>query len=496
MRVLLLDLDSTRADHLGCYGYHRDTTPNIDRIAKEGVRFTNYYTTDAPCAPSRNALMTGRFGIHTGNIGHGGTAGDMRTEGIEREFHDRLKSDSFPAIFRRNGMKTALISPFAERHSSWQFYAGFTEMYNTGKTGDESAEEVTPTVLDWLERNGDKDDWFLYVNYWDPHTPYRAPKDYGNPFENEPLPAWLTEDVLKEHLQSIGPHSAREINMYDNFENPSFPRHPGEITDMAGLRRVIDGYDTGLHYMDEHIGEIFKQMDNANILEDTVVIITADHGENLGELGIYAEHGTADQMTCRLPMIIRWPGLQANHVDNGLHYHLDLLPTIADLLEQEHRPTWDGQSYASILRNGKSADRTFLVFSQNAHVCQRAVRFDKWLYIRTYHDGFHLFDKEMLFDIVNDPHEQHNLSEKRRDLCKEAVYILNQWHDDMMFSMNYDTDPMWTVIKEGGPYHAKTEDLIRYLSHLRRTGRSDGAEQLEQKYQKDLASKGFLFRNS
>lgn len=63
MRVLLLDLDSTRPDHLGCYGYHRNTSPHIDRIAEEGVRFTNYYTTDAPCAPSRNAFMTGQFGI-------------------------------------------------------------------------------------------------------------------------------------------------------------------------------------------------------------------------------------------------------------------------------------------------------------------------------------------------------------------------------------------------------------------------------------------------
>ena len=139
MRVLLLDLDAMRPDHFGCYGYHRDTTPNIDRIAEEGVRFTNYYTTDAPCAPSRNAFMTGRFGIHTGNISHGGTAGDMRNEGPSRGFSDKLQRESFPTIFRKAGMKTALISPFAERHSSWQFYAGFNEIYNTGKHGGESA---------------------------------------------------------------------------------------------------------------------------------------------------------------------------------------------------------------------------------------------------------------------------------------------------------------------------------------------------------------------
>ncbi|CAM3900456.1 MULTISPECIES: sulfatase-like hydrolase/transferase [Paenibacillus] len=72
MRVLLLDLDSMRPDHLGCYGYARNTSPHIDRIAAEGIKFDNYYTSDAPCFPSRTALMTGRFGIHNGVVGHGG----------------------------------------------------------------------------------------------------------------------------------------------------------------------------------------------------------------------------------------------------------------------------------------------------------------------------------------------------------------------------------------------------------------------------------------
>lgn len=95
MKVLLLDLDSTTPSHLGCYGYHRNTSPNIDSIAAEGVIFTNYYTTDAPCLPSRTALMTGTFGIHNGVVGHGGTAADLRHEGVDREFRSRLGSESF-----------------------------------------------------------------------------------------------------------------------------------------------------------------------------------------------------------------------------------------------------------------------------------------------------------------------------------------------------------------------------------------------------------------
>ena len=83
MRILYIDIDSQRPDHLGCYGYHRDTSPNIDRIAREGVRYDNYYVSDAPCLPSRTALWSGRHGIHTGVINHGGVASEIKLMGIE-----------------------------------------------------------------------------------------------------------------------------------------------------------------------------------------------------------------------------------------------------------------------------------------------------------------------------------------------------------------------------------------------------------------------------
>jgi choline-sulfatase len=485
LKILLLDLDSTSPSHLGCYGYHRDTSPHIDQISREGVRFTNYYTSDAPCLPSRTALMTGRFGIHNGVVGHGGTAADLRLEGEERSFQSRLNRESLPALFRAEGMHTTLISPFGERHSAWPFYAGFNEIHNTGRSGAESGEEVTPLVLDWISRNAENDNWLLYVNYWDAHTPYRAPESFGNPFAGEPLPPWMTEEILEMHKRKVGPHSASEVNMFNDHTQEEYPRLPGKIMGMDSLRQMIDGYDCGIRYMDEHIGLIFDALKAQGIMDDLVIIITADHGENMGELGIYGEHGTADQGTCRIPMIIRYPGMKQNHVDHGLHYHLDLAPTLAELMGREPMPSWDGQSYAPALKTGQDCGRETLVISQCAHVCQRSVRFDQWLYIRTYHDGYHLFDTEMLYNLEEDSHEQHNVAAAHPEVCREAVYRLNEWHDGMMRTMPYDTDPLWTVMKEGGPYHAKGQ-LKDYAHRLEETGRGHAIPELMKRHPREF----------
>jgi arylsulfatase A-like enzyme len=485
MRILYLDLDTTRPDHLGCYGYHRSTSPNIDRIAAQGVRFTNYYCTDAPCLPSRTALMSGRFGIHTGVVGHGGTAADMRIEGASRDFRDRLGNDALPAFLRAVGFRTVSISPFAERHSAWHFLAGFSEIHNTGRRGGESAEEVTPTALKWIRDNARQDDWFLQVNYWDPHTPYRAPAEFGNPFREVPPPAWVTEDVLRRQRAKAGPHGPCELNMYDDRVSPRFPRYPGQIRDRDDIKRFFDGYDCGIAYMDSHIGQIFQALEDQGVMDDLTIIISADHGENLGELGLWGEHATADHTTCRIPMILRSPGIRPGRVDEGLHYQIDLAPTLADLLGREPAQRWDGRSYAGALRSDAEVGREFAVLSQCAHVCQRGVRWGPWLYMRTYHCGYHLFPREMLFSIAEDPYEQHNLAAEQPALCRQGASYLMEWHDRMMSTMPYDVDPLWTVMKEGGPFHARGR-LAGYCERLEATGRTEAAEALRRKYPGEL----------
>lgn len=481
MRVLFIDIDTLRPDHMGCYGYHRNTTPNMDAVASQGVCFDQYYCSDAPCLPSRAALISGMFGIRNGAVGHGGTAADRRLTGPVRDFQDPVDQWNFNNIFRRAGMHTVSVSTFPERHSSWWFNAGLNECYNVGGCGSESGEKVLPVALDWLERNKDRDNWFLHVHFWDPHTPYRAPFDFPNPFENEPLDGWITEEVFAHHLKHTGPHCINEIGMYTDQIPPQFPRMLGKATNMAEMKQVMDGYDHGILYADYLVGQIFDKLRVQGIYDDTAVIITSDHGENMGELGLYAEHGTADYPTCHIPFIIKWPGCRQNIHEDGFHYNIDLLPTMAELLNVAPGSDWDGRSYASSILEGKNTGRDYLVLSQMAHVCQRSARFGDWLYMRTYHDGYHLFDKEMLYNVKDDPHEQFDVKDQHPDLCAQGAKIILDWHDEQMLKSASPIDPMMTVLHEDGPYHTHT-DLAAYIARLEATGRAEGAARLREKY--------------
>ena len=489
MRILYLDLDTLRPDHLGCYGYPRNTSPNIDRLAQQGIRFDGYYTSDAPCLPSRAALMTGQFGIHNGVINHGGSCADRPADGVHRGFRDSMANGgSLTNVIRNAGLHTCYIGGFGERHSAYWFYAGFHEVHDTAMGGMESAEHVTPAVLEWIENNASRDNWYLHVNYWDPHGPYRAPAEFGNPFANDPLPVWLTEDVRKAHWDMAGPHTAQDLSMYDSATNPSYPRHPGDLPDMGAVRRMIDGYDCGIRYLDDHIGRLVAALAAKGVMEDLVVVISSDHGENMGELGVYVEHGTADQITCRIPMIVRWPGtVKAGGVDTGLHYNLDLIPTLAELMKQPVKPYWDGCSFAATLVKGEDTGRDQLVLSQCCHVCQRSVRWADWLYIRTYHDGFHLFPREQVYRVADDPHEQYNVAESRPDLCREGAWRLLNWHDEMMATLPRGrvADPMRVVLDEGGPFHARGQ-LREYVKRLNATGRGDAVEELMRRHPREF----------
>jgi arylsulfatase A-like enzyme len=485
LRVLYIDIDSLRPDHLGCYGYHRATSPAIDALAADGVRFENCYVSDAPCLPSRTALWSGRFGFRTGVVGHGGTAAQPFIEGAGRQFSDCFGKTGWISALRRQGYFTATISPFGERHSAWHWYAGFNEVYNPGKRGHEIAADITPIALDWLQRHGRDDNWFLHLNYWDPHTLYRTPLHFGNPFAGEPLPAWLTEEVWERCWNGYGSHSAQEPHGFGPQSpvdpDPSlfeqYPRTPRQIDSMDALRAWIDGMDVGIRYADEHIGRVVETLADLGVLDDTAIVVSADHGEMQGELNVWGDHHTADAITCCVPLIVRWPGISSGRVDSALHYQYDWAATIIELLGGSVPANWDGRSFMPAFLEGQEDGREALITSQQAHVCQRGVRFDRYLCLQTYHDGYKDLEPVMLFDLEADPHEERNIADQQPGIANRGLRHLAEWYERMAATSPHDTDPMLTVLREGGPFHTRGE-LPAYLERLRMTGRGRHAETL------------------
>ena len=492
MRILYIDIDSLRPDHLGCYGYHRNTSPNIDRLAARATRFENVYITDAPCLPSRTALWSGRCGFHTGVVGHGGTAGQPFIEGPSRGFRDSFGSTGWMNALRQAGYKTVTVSSFGERHAAHHWYAAYNEIYNPGYNGLDRADQVVPTAIDWIERNGGDDNWFLHVNVWDPHTPYRTPDEFGNPFENEPLPAWYTEAMRQRAWDGYGPHSPQE--MFGHADHPRFeamyPKSPGKLESMDKVKQWIDGYDTGIRYADHWVGQLLEALEQAGIMEETTIIISADHGENQGELNVWGDHQTADHVTCRVPLIVRWPGLtDSGGVDSALHYHYDWAATLIELVGGSVPANWDGQPFTAAFKAGESSGREYLVTSQGAWACQRGIRFNhdghEYICLSTYHDGHKMLAPVMLFDLTDDPREGHDLAEARPDLVQKALSLLEDWYQAMMATSIHNVDPLMTVMREGGPFHTRGA-LPDYIERLKATGRGQHAETLAARHPDEL----------
>ncbi len=478
MRILYIDIDTLRADHLGCYGYLRDTSPNIDRLAADGVRLENCYVSDAPCLPSRASTFSQRFGIHSGVVNHGGLAADMRPTGRERPFCEFRKRPGFIQSLAMAGLYPVSVSPFAARHSAWWFCEGWREMYNTGLNGGESAEQVVPVALDWIDRNAERDNWMLHVNIWDPHTPYRAPEEFGNPFAGEPIEDWYTEEMRQRQWDGFGPGSPQEPG--GGYGQASTkPRQPSQVASMGDYRKFIDGYDCGIRYADEWCGRIFKALADKGVLDDTIVIITSDHGEGMGELNVIADHAVADQSVSRVPMIIRWPGLGSKgRVDAALHYQTDVAATIVELAGGKVADHWDGRSFADAFRASADSGRDSLVVSQCCWSVMRSVRWGDYMYLHPYHTGLKQMPSRMLFNVAEDPHELVNLADTEPHLADRGEAILSAWTEEMMKTSEHREDPLWTVMREGGPYH--TRDMLgKYCWRLGETGRAQHAEFLE-----------------
>ncbi|MFB6147054.1 MAG: sulfatase [Halobacteriaceae archaeon] len=481
MRVLLVDVDSLRPDRLGCYGYRRETAPTIDALAANGVALEECYVSDSPCLPSRTALATGRFGVDTGVVAHHGH-GQWYAEPGEGHAPDPDR----PLAFRHlseHGVHTASVSGFADRHLAYHFAAGFRESIQpTAETGGETGPEVTAVATDWLADHAAEEDWLLHVNYWDVHHPYRGVEEFRDQVrESGPAPAWPTDAAVASHQGMTGLRCADRWASPGAADDDAFREAYGEdwpvhVGSRADADPILDGYDAAVRAVDSEIAALLEALESAGVREDTAVVVTADHGEALGEHGIYADHAMAHPPCQRVPMVVDWPGVTdgaAGRLVDGKVYQFDLVATLCDLAGAPVPDGWHAEPLTGALRDPAGFDgRRRLVCGHGIYTYGRAVYDGDWVYTRLLHPGVFALPGqyndpdlpdgglELLHDVAADPHLTTNLASDRPGKAAELRADLDDWLTDRL-AENGGTDPLVRTAAETGPFLYVTPESLR-----------------------------------
>lgn len=479
MRLLYIDIDSLRADHLGCYGYLRPTTPTLDSLAAEGVRFTRYFASDTPCVPSRAALFSGRPGIENGVVTH-----EHLPLGSTLRYGNRERFGTAPLLphaLAKAGVHTVSFSTFADRHYAGWFHLGFREFHLPSlRGGNEDAAEINAAVLPWLRENARRDGWFVHLNYWDAHTLYTEPPRYAAMMGRFPAPAWPDAATLAAQQRAVGLRTPQALwgeGRHEGYGKSRVETMPDRVAGRADFETLMNGYDGAIRYLDDRLAEVLAVLEAQEVLDETAIIISADHGEAFGELEQYMEHGSATPATHQVPLIVRWPGLTdaaAGAACGVLASSLDFAPTVMAAFGLAVPAGWAGRSLLPWLRGagGEEAEAP-LVLSHGLYTRQRSVFDGTFLYLRTYHPGTYAYPPELLFDVTRDPHLTRDLCAQQPERVRALAEVLRTWE------ARYPADPLPHL---QGVVPPGDEVASAYLRRLRRTGRSADADALEARW--------------
>jgi arylsulfatase A-like enzyme len=426
VRTLYVDIDSLRPDHLGCYGYEPPTTPNIDAFAEDTVRFERAYVADSPCMPSRAAFATGRYGINNGVTTHG-SAGRTLYD-VERW------APTLPELFFENRTHTAAVSSFPRHPATW-FYHLWHEFNHPQERPGEGfqsprGEDVTRLSTGVLDGH-DGGDLFQYVQYWDPHGPYRRSDEEVERFRSYPAPEYPTAGMIEEHLEWDAWRSARTPGVADEALQYV---DVDSIADRDALNELVSHYDAEIRYADRWVGELLDALRERGVYDDTLVVITADHGEEFGEHGVYREHWSTHDGTQRVPLLVKPPA--GTDYDPGardqLVTNVDMAPTIADYAGLDAPDAWQGRSLRPVLEDPGADWRDRIVVDHGLYTAQRAVRTDRWKFIRTYNPGMWsgVTPDRQLFDMHADPWEQTDVSEDNPGVVADLEAEMLAWAEE------------------------------------------------------------------
>lgn len=402
MNIVLIALDTLRADHMSCYGYSKETTPCIDDIAKKGVLFKNLIAENNVTQSSFVTIMTGLNPVAHGVV-------NMKPQKINP------KLLTLSQILKQNGYKTAAVD---NNHrctgtvNNW-FKRGYDTYIDPGTKRKihflATAEDVNSLAIPWIKKQRDNK-FFLFLHYWDPHFPYVPPQPWKNKLTRN-IPLKTSGDdlktVMREPLYSWFKKWSPDTN------NPDYVR---------GL------YDAEVSYLDHHIGQLVEQMEKLKLLDNTLIVIVADHGESLGEHNIYFDHHGLYEPTVHVPLIMVAPSkLPQSKRVNGLCQHADILPTVlqlAGIKKGGRLRNIDGKSLMPLIQEKKAEIHPFVTSCEANWQLKRSIRTTKWKLIKSLEKDVYGNPKYELYNLERDPKENTNIVGKRKHVAKQLNHKL------------------------------------------------------------------------
>jgi arylsulfatase A-like enzyme len=310
--VILISIDTLRADHLGCYGYPRPTSPSVDRFAEDAVQF-QWAIAHAPSTePSHGAIFTSMLPAH-----HGGW----------RAKRQPISSDAvmMAEIFKGAGYKTVSYNGGGQVSKNFGFDRGF-DVYDSS-SGDFN--EKVDKAQEWIQQNGE-DKFYMFLHTYQVHAPYTPEKQYLDLFDGD-------------YSGDLGPTISNRllIDIHEGTVRPS----------AADVQHIVNTYDGEIRSMDDAFGRLSAFLTQQGILDNTIVLFTSDHGEEFGEHGEVGRHSHAlyDELL-HVPLLMHFPmqkfgGTKVDQQVRGI----DILPTLTEILAIEPLEQFQGSSLVSLL---------------------------------------------------------------------------------------------------------------------------------------------------
>lgn len=439
--VLLIVSDDLNQTALGAYGNKLVSTPNIDRLASEGMLFQNAYSQYPVCGPSRASFLFGYYPTATETFGY--------TSGRENVGPKRA---SLPQFFKEKGFYTARISKifhmgvpidietgsdgqddpdsWTERFNSpgpeWQS-PGFAELVQNNPDGkierkggnvmtivqaeggdlNQSDGKTAQKAIELIQNQSKEKPFFLAVGLVRPHVPFVAPKEYFSPY---PWQSIVPPPVIEGDWNDI---PKKGIN-YVTTQNAEM--------NYIHKQKAIAGYYASVSFMDAQVGKILEALEESGLSESTLVVFTSDHGFHLGEHDFWMKVSLKEE-SVRVPLIIKAPGIPSGKSHSFVEL-VDLYPTLLDLSGFEIPERLQGKSLVPILQNPTMEVRDF-AFSVTQGGSTYLIRTKRWAYIQY---GRNAEDGMELFDMLQDPGQYQNLAEEEhlQPIVEEMKQLLNK----------------------------------------------------------------------